>query len=285
MPSSHTFAIVLVLLSAALHAGWNLIVKGQDEKLVSAWFTVVIPPLVLWPVLWITGPPSARAWPIVAGSGAIHTAYNVALARAYEHGNLSLVYPVARGLAPLLVALAAPIALGDRLSADALAAIGGITCGIIWLGFSARHDLARGPALRWATLTAGFIACYTLVDTVGVRFANPLAYTIVLYTCNATFMTPYVLRHRGWSRVKQVGRGRLLVLMASGLCSLGAYALVLVALRLVQVSYVAALRESSVIIGAFLGWMVLKERFGPQRILASALVTLGLILLSLAMRQ
>ena len=125
-------SLALILLSAGLHASWNLIVKGEDDKLLSAWLIVLSPPLLLWPLLFFTGLPPSRAWPILLESGTVQAAYVAALVRAYEHGDLSVVYPVARGLAPLFVALGAPILLGESLSPLAMAAVALVGSGIAW---------------------------------------------------------------------------------------------------------------------------------------------------------
>jgi drug/metabolite transporter (DMT)-like permease len=277
-------SLTLVLLSAGLHASWNLIVKSGDDKLICAWSTVLAAPLVLSPLLWVTGLPPREAWGILFGSGVIHAVYNVALAQAYECGDLSVVYPVARGLAPLGVALAAPFVLGETLSPSAGAAVALIGGGIVWLGVAGGGTGTKASALGWATLTAALIATYSIVDKVGVLRSNPLAYAVVLFCCNALVMTPYVVLRRGPRRIGEVWRRRWVILVASGLFSVGAYLLVLIAMRLTQVSYVAALRESSVVIGTVLGWRILREPLAGQRISASAVVTLGLILLAAAMR-
>jgi drug/metabolite transporter (DMT)-like permease len=277
-------SLALVLVSAALHASWNLIVKAEEDKLISAWLTVLASPLLLWPYLVYRGLPPADAWPIFLGSGCIHAAYNLTLVRAYEHGDLSVVYPIARGFAPVLVALVAPFALHERLSAASLAAVLVVGAGIGWLGLSARRGPARGQALAWAIATAACIATYSMVDKVGVLRADPTAYAILLFASNAVVLTGYVLAHRDVKAIRDVCRRRAGTLALSGLCSLAAYLLVLFAMRLTQVAYVAALRESSVVIAALLGWKVLREPFGGQRIAASLVVGIGLLLLVITMR-
>lgn len=274
---------ILVLCSAALHATWNLIVKRTPDKLLSAWMTILVAPLLLWPVWFWTGLPQRGAWRIIAVSGVLHTLYNVALAAAYERGHLSIVYPVARGLAPVLVALAAAVFLGERLPLVAQLGIGLAAGGMCLLGVTARRD-GRGPqGVRWAVLTALLIATYTVVDRVGVTDTHPVAYVIAVYGCNGLVMTPIVLARRGRAAIGACWRADRFVLIASGLCSVGAYLLVLIAMRLMPISYVASLRESSVVFAALLGWRVLGERFGPQRIVAAVLVATGLVALGLAM--
>ncbi len=361
--------LLLVLAAAGLHAGWNLIVKGEDDKLFSGWLTVLTPGVLLSPALLFTGPPPRDVWPIILASGVLESLYMVALTRAYTYGDLSVVYPVARGLAPLFVAVGAPIALGEHLSPLGMLAILLVGGGIAGLGLSARRSATTTAALFWAVTTAALIASYSMVDKVGVSRSHPLAYVISIFGCTGIILTPYVLQQRGlrrvvslwrlrwgilvaggflslgayllvliamrltqvsytaaliasYSMVDKVGvsrsnpfayvitifgctgllltpyilhqrglrrvaglwRSRWSILVTGGLLSLGAYLLVLLAMRLTQVSYTAALRESSVIIATVLGWRVLKEPYGRTRLLASAVVALGLILLVLAMR-
>jgi len=156
--------------------------------------------------------------------------------------------------------------------------------GVSWLGLAARRAAAGGPALRWAGATAALIATYSIVDKLGVMRSNAVAYAIILFGCNAAIMTPYVVARRGPRRIRAAWRGRAGRLAASGLFSVGAYLLVLVAMRFTHVSYIAPLRESSVVFAAGLGWWVLGEPFGGRRLAASAMVAVGLILLALAMR-
>ena len=274
----------LVLCSAGLHASWNLIVKGEDDKLFSGWLTVLTPSVLLSPLLLFTGLPSRDTWPILIGSAAIHTGYMLALTRAYVHGDLSVVYPVARGLAPFLVAIGAPLLLGERLSLIATLGIVLVGGGIAWLGISAKRSSASVSGLAWAVTTSVFIAAYSITDKVGVSRAHPVSYLILLMGVNAAFMAPIVLWQRSAHYLACAwGRGWR-VSIAGGLLSVTAYLLVLVAMRLTQVSYIAALRENSVVLAALLGWRVLREPYGGRRILASAVVALGLFLLVLAMR-
>jgi drug/metabolite transporter (DMT)-like permease len=275
----------LVLLSAGLHACWNLIVKSEDDKLFSGWLTVVTPAVLLAPALVVTGLPSQDVWPLLAGSAAIHTLYMIALVQAYTHGDLSVVYPVARGLAPLFVAVGAPVILGERLSLLAFLGILLVGGGIALLGLSARRAAASRSALGWAVATAVLISTYSIVDKAGVSRTGPLNYIIVLMGLNGACMAPFVLWRRDPRHLADLWRRRWRISVAGGLLSITAYFLVLMAMRLTQVSYIAALREVSVILASLLGWRVLKEAYGTRRILASVVVACGLILLVLAMRN
>jgi drug/metabolite transporter (DMT)-like permease len=276
--------VSLVLLSAVLHASWNFIVKRQDDKLFSGWLTSLVPSILLAPALVFTGLPAGEVWPVLCGSALIHTVYMIALVQAYGHGDLSVVYPVARGTAPLLVAIGAPLLLGERLSPVAMLGIGLVGGGITWLGLSARRTAGSIPALLWALLTAGAIASYSITDKVGVARTHPLAYVIVLLGLNGLTMTPYVLWKRDMRQLRLQWRQTWPSAVTGGVLSLVAYLLVLTAMRMTQVSYVAALRETSVVFAAALGARVLGEPYGGRRICASVVVACGLFLLVLAMR-
>jgi uncharacterized membrane protein len=232
----------------------------------------------------LTGLPSLDVWPFLCASGLVHTVYMISLVQAYSHGDLSVVYPVARGTAPLLVAICAPVLLGEHLSLVAGIGIvlvgGGITC----LGLSARRSAGTIWAVFWALTTAGTIATYSMIDKVGVARTHPLAYVIVLLGLNGVFMTPYVLWKRDRRRLWTLWRQTWPSAVTGGVLSLVAYLLVLTAMRLTQVSYVAALRETSVVFAAALGARVLGEPYGGRRVLASTVVACGLFLLVLAMR-
>jgi drug/metabolite transporter (DMT)-like permease len=276
--------LILVLLSAGLHASWNLIVKRQSDKLFSGWLTSLVPSVLLAPALVFTGLPPSDVWPILGTSGLVHTAYMIALVQAYTHGDLSVVYPVARGTAPLLVALCAPVLLGERLTPLAILGVASVGGGIAWLGLSARRAAGTFRGLLWALATAGTIAAYSMLDKVGVSRTHPLAYVIVVLGLNGVGMTPYVLWQRDRRRLWALWRETWPSAVTGGLLSLVAYLLVLTAMRLTQVSYVAALRETSVVFAAALGARVLGEPYGGRRIVASVVVACGLFLLVLAMR-
>lgn len=139
-------AISLVFLSAGLHASWNLLLKTGEDKLVFAWLTVATGPIILWPVLCIVGVPPSTSWPFLLASAVVHVAYWVTLARAYEDGHLSVVYPVARGIAPIFVTFGAMLMLHEKLTLFAICAIVLIGSGVVAIGLSDPFDHA--PSLQ-----------------------------------------------------------------------------------------------------------------------------------------
>ena len=276
---------VLILLSAVLHVGWNLLIKRGGDRLVSAWMLDLVPPLLLWPLLFVMGVPDRRAWAVALLSGAFHAASTVALVEAYERADLSVAYPVARGLAPVLVAVGAGITLGEQLSAQAVLGVLAVGTGVAWLGLSARGVGQGLGGLGWAATMAMLIAAYSIVDKIGVTRTHPVPYAIIFMTCDTAFLAPYVLLRRGPRRVGEALRREGLAIFATAIISLVGYLLVLVALRLTQVSYVAALREVSVVLAAIVGWRVLGEPVGVQRVTAAVLAAAGLLTLSLALAR
>lgn len=273
---------LLILLSATLHVTWNTLVKRGGDKLVTVWMLDLVPPLVLWPLLFVTGLPGPEAWPVIAVSGLVHAASTVALAGAYERADLSVAYPVARGLAPVLVTVGAGAALGERLSLPALVGVLAVSLGVAWLGLSARTAGEGLGGLAWAVAMAALIATYSIVDKIGVTRTHPVSYAIVFMMLDSVLLAPYVLLRAGRRRIAETLRRDRLLIVASSMLGLLGYLLILVALRLTEVSYVATLREISVVLAAVVGWRVLKEPVGAQRVAAAALAAAGLITLSLA---
>jgi drug/metabolite transporter (DMT)-like permease len=272
---------VLILLSAALHVSWNLLVKRGGDKLVTIWTLDLVPPILLWPLLFVVGVPGPEAWSVIVVSAVVHAASTVALVEAYERADLSVAYPVARGLAPVLVAVGAALVLGERLSLAATAGVLAVSLGVVWLGLSARRVGESLAGLAWAAAMAALIATYSIVDKIGVTRAHPVSYAIVFMALDSVMLTPYVLWRRGRHRVQAVLWEERRTIAASSLLGLIGYLLILVALRLTEVSYVATLREISVVLAAIVGWRVLKEPVGAERVAAATLAAAGLITLSL----
>jgi drug/metabolite transporter (DMT)-like permease len=277
--------IALILLAAVMHVGWNLTIKRGRDPLVAIWFFDLLPPLLFWPVLFVTGVPDAAAWPLAMASAVVHAMANVALAEAYGRADLSVVYPVARGLAPVFVAVGASLALGERLSPPAVLAVLFVGAGVAWLGLARTGGRPARAGLGAAVVWGALIATYAVIDKAGVSRTHPLSFMIVFLALEMLVLTPYVLLRRGGPAVVTVVRREAAPLVAASLVSTAAYVLVLVAMRLTQVTYVAALREVSVVLAAVVGWRLLGEPFGARRVAGAALATAGLVTLALAMAR
>jgi drug/metabolite transporter (DMT)-like permease len=284
-------ALALVLLAAVAHATWNLLARRADEKLAFLWCSTLVSsalflPLGVW--LLLTGPPIPPAgWVVVALSAALEALYYWTLAQAYRYGDLSLVYPIARGTAPILVPLLAAIFLGERLSGPAIGGIALVVIGTVvihaprlaWPTPGAVAGLAGQLGTRYALLTGLVIAAYSALDKYGVTLVTPVLYGYLLFAGLTGGLLPLASRQRGAVRAEwKLRRGSIVVV---GLLAPAGYGLVLLALSLAPVSYVAAAREVSVVLAALLGTLVLHERYGRQRLLGSTAIAAGLALLVL----
>lgn len=222
--------------------------------------------------------PTPAAWPWIVGAGALHTGYKLFLIRAYEHGDLSQVYPLARGAAPPVVAVGGVWLLGEALTPAGWAAVGAIALGVALMaarGGSEALPRLPGKALAYALGTAGFVAAYTLADAAGARIAgSAMGFTMWMFVADGLFMLVYAFATRGTAALASVGAGWRTGLPAGAL-SLGAYWIVLWAFTRAPVALVAALRETSVLFAMLIAFVVLKERAGPWRWAAAVLITAG----------
>jgi len=270
-------ATLLALGSAVLHAGWNLLVKTSDERFLTAWGQFLVGGICFLPVLLLTGLPPGAAVPFLVASSLVHVVYVGALVRAYHHGDFSFAYPLARGGGALLAAIGGVAFLGDYLSVPAWLSIGIVVVGLVSLVRPHVGMLAIG----WALLTALTIGTYTTLDAAGARRSDSgFGYGVVLVVGAALALTVVgVARGRGGDFVRYLRTTDRRRVLAGGLASVLAYSMVLTAVRLAPVGYVAALRESSVVLGAAMGWLLLHERLGRARVVSSLVIAAGLILL------
>jgi drug/metabolite transporter (DMT)-like permease len=278
--SGVTVAVTVAVLAAAvLHAGWNALLKGVGDRLA----TVVLLDLtglglsaLALPLVPVPAPASRG---LLGLSVLLHLGYELLLLASYRLGDLSQVYPVARGTAPLLVAGYAGLVLGERLAPLQLVGLAGVCAGLLVLlevGRAPRGRAALGPALA----TGVCIAAYTVADGLGVRRSGTVpGYVAWLFFLKGLPIPLSVLAVRGRGLAARL-RDRLGVGMAAGALSVAAYGLVLWAQRRGALAVVAALRETSVLVAALIGSLVFGERFGRRRVLAAALLAAGILALN-----
>jgi drug/metabolite transporter (DMT)-like permease len=266
---------LLVLLSAAMHAGWNFIVKASADRFLDYTGLAMAGTLVAACLLPWLPEPAPASWPWLACTTFVHVGYYLLLMQAYKHADLSIAYPLMRGSAPVLVALAAPLA-GDALPPGLLLGIALVATGIaLPVGISIRRGGVSRSGLGYGFATAGVIALYTLIDGIGARLSgHPVAYTLWLFLLNGWLVVGMAIWRRGRSAMTHLRRRWLFSLLGSML-TMGSYGLVLWAMTVAPIPAVAALRETSVIFAAFLGTWLLKERMGRWRIAGAVLVALG----------
>ncbi len=271
-----------VLLAAVLHAVWNALAHAIDDQLVGFALIGVAVTMGAAGIVLLSPVPASASWPFLAGSVVLHVAYNLLLMRCYRLGEFGQVYPLARGTSPWLVALAGSVFVGEQLSFVRLVGVVVISVGLGSLvlvgGVPTR---AARPAIAAALLTGLVIAAYTTLDGLGVRNAATVAgYTGWLFLLQGPVLpVAAVVARRGllWRQL----RPHLLTGLAGGALSLAAYGLVLWAQTQGALAPIAALRESSVIVGAVIGAVVFGERFGRWRIAATILVAGGVVLITL----
>jgi drug/metabolite transporter (DMT)-like permease len=237
--------------------------------------------LLVLPLLPITQLPAAAAWPYIVASAIIHVAYFVALAEAYRWGDLSQVYPIARGTAPLLTAALASLWLNEALGSNGWAGVIVLAAGILLLTVKGARKLAPFDhrAVAFALATSLTITAYTLVDGIGARLAgSALAYTVWLFIGDGITMAIYGALRVGPSLLKDF-RAHWRIATAGAALSTAAYAIAIWAMTVAPIALVAALRETSVLFAALFGTVLLREPVLPVRLVAALLVMAGALLL------
>jgi drug/metabolite transporter (DMT)-like permease len=270
-------AFGLALAAAFIHALWNvLLARSRDIQAATA-VALVVAVVVFAPVAALTWDVRAGVWPFVVASSCLQFLYFVLLAAAYRRVALSVVYPLARGTAPVLVLLIGVVALGKSSSWGQASGVVLVGAGIL-LVRGIRGDREVG-AVSFGLAIAGTIAAYTLIDKHGITHANAISYLELTMVVPALAYAGAIARLKGASALRAELHAST---VAAGIATFGAYALVLAALARASAASVAAVRETSVVIAALLAGRALQERVGPERLLGAACVAAGVALLSLA---
>lgn len=269
----------LVLLAAGMHAGWNALIKIQGDRLAVMAVVTAAGSLISLAVLPFVDAPDPASWPLLVLTILLHTGYHFFLPRAYDHGDLGQVYPIARGSAPLLVTLGAVFIAGETIDPAALLGVVCLAVGVMALTFDKGAGVAKKPrAVLYALLTGTFIASYTVVDGLGVRQAGSILGFAVWLTVADGLLTFLLVSIWKPSAVRQVLRSSVLVGFLGGALQVGAYWIIIWALAVAPMAMVSSLRETSVLFAAVISTFVLKEGFGVWRFVSAGLVTLGLVL-------
>ena len=268
--------MIVVLVAATLHATWNFLVKRTTDKHLSMTAVVLGHTPFAITALIFSSTPDREAIPFILAGALLHTGYQLFLLYSYRIGDLSQVYPLARGVAPLIVAGVSVMGLGITLSQFELAAIVTIGTGIMSLTLVRRSDgLRNGGAASLAIMTGGFIAAYSLVDGLGARMAGTaLGFYGWLSVCNAIIFGT-IMRFVRPGLVRQVALKERKLALAGGGASFAAYALVIWAFTLAPIALVTAVRETSIIFALLMGVFMLKERLDLIKVLATMLTMLG----------
>jgi drug/metabolite transporter (DMT)-like permease len=273
MPTS---ALLLALAAAAVHALWNVLLANARDPRAATAVALLTAEVAFAPLTWAVWDVRPGVWPYLVASGSLQLLYFGLLVAAYRRVPLSVVYPVARGLAPVLVLAVGVAALGRGTSAGQVAGVCLVGAGVLLVRGLA-GDRSRGALLGLAI--AVVIATYTLVDKEGVRHAGAVPYLELSMLGPSLAYAAAVARGQGASALRAALRPASFV---AGICTFGAYALVLLALQRSAAAPVAAVRETGVVITALLARRVLRERVGWPRLAGAAAVAGGIALLALA---
>ncbi len=275
-----TGVFLLVLVAALLHAVWNAAVKFDDDRLGAMAVLVLGCGLLAALALPWVDHPAPASWPFLAASLACHFGYKIALVRAYSHGGFAQVYPIARGVAPLLVTLWAVGLFGESITPAQVTAIGAVIIGVLILALRGQGLLTHDRrAVGYALLTALFISGYTVFDGIGVRHAGgPHGYIVWLFILDAI---PFLLLAVGIHKTQtlEIMRTRWRLGLVAGGMSLAAYWLVVWAMSLASIPVVSALRETSIVFAALIGIFLFKEPMGIRHFAAAVSVAAGVIIL------
>lgn len=265
-----------VLLAAALHAGWNALIKIKSDRLVVMGVVTLFGSAVSLMALPFLPLPAPESWPLLAAAILLHTAYHFALPFAYARGDLGQVYPIARGSAPLLVTIGAFMLAGEGISAFALAGVLCLTAGVMALAFEGGYSILHNrKAVLSAFATGLIIASFTLVDGLGARQSGDALSFAVWVTFLDGILTAAIVAAIKGRAVLTTARRHAVAALTGGAMQVGAYWIIVWALTLAPMAMVSALRETSVLFAILLSTFVLREGFGAWRFLSAALVAAG----------
>jgi drug/metabolite transporter (DMT)-like permease len=278
-------ALALVIAAAVVHAGWNALAKRAADPLAFLWCAGGAGSLLYLPgVVCVVARSGFRpaALPFVIATIVLHSAYFFALGRAYQSGDLSVVYPIARGLGVVLVPVAALLIFDERLSPIGILGVALVVVGIFALHWRRRRASTPllAPGTGWAIATGVTIAGYSLVDKGGVAHLSPFAYIGLMELGAFLVLLPAMLARR--HGLRREWRTNRLAILAAGILSPGAYLLVLFAFQLSKAAYIVAGREVSIVLSALIGSLWMKEGRLGQRLAGAAVVAAGVVCVAVA---
>ncbi|MCB1363815.1 MAG: EamA family transporter [Rhodobacteraceae bacterium] len=272
------FVFLSVLFAAFLHALWNAVIKSGTSKMTGVLILTLVQACIGLGIGLSRPFPDATVWLWLLGSGVFHSGYKLFLGFAYEQGDLSRVYPIARGAAPMIVTLISVAALADIIAPAEFLGIFVLGCGIALM---ARGAFFNGESRRLVPLALGSAAMtagYSLVDGLGARVSgDAVAYVAWLFVLDAAFFTPVCLGLRG-SVVLRAPLRDWLRNGAAALASYGAYAIAVWAMTQAPIALVTALRETSILFAVLIGWLALGDRMDRAKAAAALMIVLGVVL-------
>ena len=277
------FVFIAVLTAAAFHAGWNAMLKIRLEPFLTMVLINAAGGLIGVPFLILWGWPAPESYPLLLASTLLHLAYYLTLTSAYKRADMGQVYPIARGGAPLLTGLFSSLWLDEPLSQTNLIGISLLGLGIFTMAFHFNNSEQKmdRQALLFALMTAVSICGYTIADGTGARLSgNPHSYTAALFVLDGFCFTLFALFFRGFTGLKPILNYTMPGLLGGGM-SCAAYGIAIWAMTVAPIPLVAAIREASVLFGAAIAVIFLKEPLKTNRIIAAILIVCGLTIIRL----
>lgn len=278
------FAFALGLGSAVTLAGANTFVKAARDILGGRAVMAFTSAILMLPFVFVAPLPNPQTWMILGLSLPAHWLYQTALVRALSRGDLSLVFPVMRGSAPLLTAIAASFVLGEHLSPLAItgltvASLATIVFALPEKNFDGSRKV-RNSALLWAMATGACVAIYNVIDAQGVRSGpSQWSFIVWLFVLDWIGINTIAFFTRGRKAFMASARAALWPGIGAGVCSLISFSMALYGFSIAPVAYISAMRETAVVFAAIMGWWFLREGFGVRRTLAAIILAAGLGLL------
>ena len=279
-------AIFLLLTGAILHTAWNLILKQSKDKYIATWWMLATGGIVALIALVFTGLPPREMWKFAIFSIMTEAVYFITLSYAYHDNEFSVVYPVARGSAPAFLALWSFVFLKEQLSSGGMFGLGMIIAGLLIFGLSTllQSHVSRlhFKGIATALFIALLISIYTTIDGAAVRHgaAYALPYVMTMFALVPLPIGPFIVRQYGWTRLKEVWDQQGLLLSVMGLLGVLSYLTAVLAFAIAPLSYSGAVREVSVVLGAFAGWWLLKEKMGGLRVLGAIVIFVGIVVIA-----
>lgn len=277
------FLVGALLGSAVIHAFWNLLLKTTPtrHRRPVVWWALIVTNLCCAAILIARPHSVAPVWKLLVISAVLEAAYYLILTAAYRVGDFSLVYPVARGTAPGLLALWAILILAEQPSAFGVAGILLIAGGIGVVGWSGGERIGRPRGvIVLSLLLALVISIYSIIDGVAVRRVDSLSYTAAMFFVVTLILTPVLMAQEGWEGIRGTLREEPGRILGIGVLQLVGYLIVLWVYARAPVSYGGAIRESSILVGAVLGWRFLGEPFGVRRVAGALVIVAGIALIA-----
>jgi drug/metabolite transporter (DMT)-like permease len=279
-------ALVLLFLSASMHALWNFLLKSAEEKFVAmGWQTILSGTLALIVIIFYSGLPPREMWLFAVISMLLEAIYFILLCIAYSDHDFSLIYPIARGAAPALLVVWTAFFLHEQLTVGGYIGLAMITIGMMVIGATAllqsKGEKIHLKGIFTALTVALVISLYTFVDGKAVKSGPALPYGLFMFVMIPLVTTPYIAYQYGLDSFPRVWKKNWNYLLIGGGLGVVAYMLALFAYTSAPLSYSGAIREVSAVIGAFLGWRFLKEQMGGVRVVGSVIVFVGVMVIAI----